>query len=159
MERFEGAQEAFKDGGPLRHHPKQKILTLKALQVVMCQNFKQLPQRLRKMKLLISLLSMCLFTVQWKCFGQQEDFWAYPLLDQKPRFSGEPAKPTLNALRLSALEVARGECETMQPHPRFQDARAQPSIQKRDSISCGSCSGPIPWRVWLLRSRRVCLRQ
>jgi len=35
------------------------------------------------------------------------------------------------ALRLRALEVARGEFEAMQLHPRFQDAPAQPSIQER----------------------------
>ena len=37
----------------------------------------------------------------------------------------------VSALRLRALEVARGEFEAMQPHPRFQDVPAQPTIQER----------------------------
>eukprot|EP00435_Cladocopium_sp_Y103_P019244 s76_g4.t1 len=36
-----------------------------------------------------------------------------------------------SAESLRALEVARGEFEAMQPHPRYQDAPAQPTIQER----------------------------
>ena len=37
----------------------------------------------------------------------------------------------VSALRLRALEVARGEYEAMQPHPRYQDAPAEPTARER----------------------------
>jgi len=42
------------------------------------------------------------------------------------------------------LEVARGEFEAMQPHPRFQDAPAQPSIQERKLHEVTH----IPFKKW-----------
>lgn len=37
----------------------------------------------------------------------------------------------ISSLRLRALEIARGEYEAMQPHPRYRDAPAQPSMRER----------------------------
>ena len=37
----------------------------------------------------------------------------------------------ISSLRLRALEIARGEYEATQPHPRYRDAPAQPSMRER----------------------------
>ena len=47
----------------------------------------------------------------------------------------------ISSLRLRALEVARGEYEALQPHSRFLDAPAQPSIQDTRLPICHSRSG------------------
>ena len=64
-------------------------------------------------------------------------FRVCPLLDQK-----SCCTHLCGAVR--ALEVARGEYEAVQPHPRFQDAPAQPSIQERKLHEVTH----IPFKKW-----------
>ena len=184
MERFEGAQEAFGDGGPLRHHPKHRksfrwrksghppifsekeeclarfVGLLDAGGYNIDEAYKpESPYRGEENPDVEGVAGRDVPEFQAIAPALEEDEVAdiitvndvnvsahssVEVLRTAGRFLGVSTSRSkakifrrirethISALRLRALEVARGECETMRPHPRFQDAHVQPSIQKRE---------------------------
>ena len=58
-------------------------------------------------------------------------FWGLSTSSSRTKIFDRIRAAHVSALRLRALELAKGQFEAMQPHPRFQDAPAQPSVQEK----------------------------